>query len=383
LGAIYGAGERSLGRGITAVATDRPAPLPLGAGRATRMRSTLILGRGRAMHWKDFELPGGGPFQGLDVTVAPDDLPAGAPWLRVEAAPGRIRVTCAGQPMLWARIHRYHYGLWRLLAGAQASWGVVPPIRSTDLSAVREAPHTGAWWATWARWFARALTASPRTPLYPARWALTAARAADAPSPPIPAAPPAHWSGLARVDRVRGCLDEPALAWESWFTNGSGALLRTREPGPVDGARVRAFRKRARDRTLPPVLAQYVSGLDMFALLDGHDRLRAALLEGSAPPLLVLWQARTTAREPDPGRQAAVAREIERKRRLAGPRERPLTISAENALLVSAFDDRDWMFATTRAFPIAGGAARWDEEVTARAGVTADHPLFSGKSPPR
>ena len=337
------------------------------------------------MHWKDFDRPGGGPWRGLDVTIEPGDLPPGAPGLRVEAALGRIRIACDGQPVLWASVHRYHYGLWRLLAGRAASWGVVPPIQAADLAAVREGPHTGPWWAAWARWLARALAASPRTPLHPDRWAITAARAVDAPSPPVPAPPPADWTRLDRIDGIRTCLEEPALAWEGWFTSGSGALLRTRERSPADSGRVRALRKRARDGTLPPALAQYVSGLDMFVLLDGHDRLQAALLEGAAPPLLVLWQVRAIPRESDPAQQAAVVREVERKQRLAStsaPR-RPLSAAAENALLISAFDDRDYLFPRTRAYPLPGGAARWTEEVAARAGVPPDHLIFSGNPPPR
>lgn len=40
--------------------------------------------------------------------------------------------------------------------------------------------------------------------------------------------------------------------------------------------------------TPAPALVLRVSGLDMFLLLDGHDRLQAAVQERVAPAFLVL-----------------------------------------------------------------------------------------------
>jgi hypothetical protein len=336
------------------------------------------------MHWRDFQpAPGVGPWQGLDLTIAAGDLPPGAPGWRIEAAtPGRIRIACAGVPALWARVHRWHYGLWRFLPPRAASWEIVPPIRVRDLATIKDAPGTEAWWRAWARWMAQALAASPRTPLHPGRWALTAARAADLRAPQLPGPPPVDWTALAAIEDVRACLDAPALAWESWCLSGSGALLRTRDPSPPGGARVRAWIKRAREGRLPPLLAVLVSGLDMFVLLDGHDRLRAAVLEGIAPVFLVLWHIRATPQRPDPARQAAVVREIERKRALRSGR-RPLDTERENRLLVSAFDDRDWLWPRSRARPLPGSAAAWDEEVARVTQLPRDHGLFSGEAPPR
>lgn len=334
------------------------------------------------MHWRDFSpSPGVGPWQGLDLEITSDDLRVGAPGLRVEVAtPGRLRISCSSVPAIWARIHRYHHGLWRLIAPRAASWDVMPPLRASDVAAIEAAPGSEAWWKAWARHTARALVASPRGPLHPGRWALTTARAADLPGPQIPGPPPVDWPKVDRIEMTRDALNSPALGWESWWLNGNGGLLRMRDPSPADAGRVRAWSKRVRDGTLPPALVLWVSGLDMFLLLDGHDRLQAAVQEGIAPAFLVLWAVRTTPRGADPARQQAVVMEIERKRGLAGDR-RPLTVEAENQLLVSAFDDRAWLWPKTRAFPLPGKAAAWDEEVRAQPGVTPEHALFSGEPP--
>lgn len=342
------------------------------------------------MRWRDLSpAPGVGPWQGLDLEIAPADLPdhpdhpRRTPGLRIEAAtPGRIRVACGGTPALWARVHRWHNGLWRYIAPRADSWEIVPPIRSADIAAIDAPPGSEAWWKDWAREAARTLVASPRSPLHPGRWILSAARATDLPAPPLPGPPPADLTGLGVIEAAREALAAPDLAWVSWWLNGSGALLRMRTASTPDAARVKVWTKHATRRSLPPALVLFVTGLDLFLLLDGHDRLRAAERSGAPLGFLVLWPVEARPRLPDPARQAAVVREIERKRGLAGAR-RPLSVDQENRLLVDAFDDRPWLGARTRAFRLAGGAAAWDAELAQQSGVPPAHPIFSGEPPPR
>jgi hypothetical protein len=56
----------------------------------------------------------------------------------------------------------------------------------------------------------------------------------------------------------------------------------------ADDSRVKAYRKQAREGTLPPVLLWCVSGLDCHLILDGHARFAAAVAESVEPPLLQL-----------------------------------------------------------------------------------------------
>ncbi|PTL79149.1 hypothetical protein [Vitiosangium sp. GDMCC 1.1324] len=74
-----------------------------------------------------------------------------------------------------------------------------------------------------------------------------------------------------------------------WPEAKMGAVLALREPSRPDASRVKAWRKHARDGTLPPVLLLYMELPQKWLVLDGHDRLQAALLEGITPPLLGLW----------------------------------------------------------------------------------------------
>lgn len=54
---------------------------------------------------------------------------------------------------------------------------------------------------------------------------------------------------------------------------------------------MKAYRRQYREGVLPPVLLWWVSGFNSPVVLDGHDRLTAALAEGGRPELLVLTRA--------------------------------------------------------------------------------------------
>ncbi|EYF06397.1 hypothetical protein [Chondromyces apiculatus] len=358
------------------------------------------------MHWRDIEAaPSVGPWQGLDLQLTAADLPAGAPGLRVKLAyPRRIRVDCAGTPVLWGHVHPQYMGVWRLIGARTEPWEVVPPLSAAATDAITDAisdtidgaPGSEAWWKAWARNAARTLAASPRTPLYPGSWQITPARAKDVPGLPLP--PPARVETFSSTHLSPNALrwardpeDDPPglapaalggrLAWESWFTTGSNALVRMRDHSPPDAARVRAWAKRARAGTLPPVLTLNVSGLDMYLLLDGHDRLRAALLENAPVGFLIVSAVRSHPRRPDVQRQEALLHELARKRPPTARRPPPST-ETENKLVVDAFDTRPWMSHRSRAYPLPGGVEAWEREVAAQPGITREHGIFTGEPPP-
>lgn len=80
-----------------------------------------------------------------------------------------------------------------------------------------------------------------------------------------------------------------------------------RDPSPPDAARVRSWRKHAREGTLPPALLAWISALDGYVVLDGHDRLHAAALEDVTPDAISLHPIREHPLG-DAVRDAAIAR---------------------------------------------------------------------------
>lgn len=106
------------------------------------------------------------------------------------------------------------------------------------------------------------------------------------------------------LDRIEAAIHDCLFRWDLWHIH----LLPTRVLSPANDGRVRFFRKLARKKTLPPVLAMWCSGLATHLVLDGHDRLHAALLENVLPEVITIQEARPTeARDAWTARQAKQA----------------------------------------------------------------------------
>lgn len=119
----------------------------------------------------------------------------------------------------------------------------------------------------------------------------------------------------------------------------------------------------------------------MFVLLDGHDRLRALLLEKVPIPHFVLTHVQASPREPDSARQGAIVREIARRSVTGASRNGPLPVRVANAHLIEEFDDRPWVSPRTRAYVLRGGEAAWTAEVRRSFGLPSGHPALSGEPP--
>jgi hypothetical protein len=149
--------------------------------------------------------------------------------------------------------------------------------------------------------------------------------------------------------------------WWDWSVFLRGTVLPLRAPSAEDDGRVKSWRKRARDGTLPPALLLYVDILAKWLVLDGHDRLHAALLEGVEPPLLGLWPYVEEARPESAVREqgALLGAEIQLR---AGAT--PTVIDRVNRMMLRNFSQRQ-RGTVTRAWPVAGGIEAWRVEVLA------------------
>jgi hypothetical protein len=152
----------------------------------------------------------------------------------------------------------------------------------------------------------------------------------------------AHWSRLPSVDPDRGHI--------TWFGYGDPDddqrdILPLRRLAAPDAARVRSYRRQVHEGILPPVLLWWVSGLNTLLVLDGHDRISAALAEGGRPDVVVLAPA------PDPAGEAAGHAQLMRDTRGSlAPR------FAEQVAALARNEGR------TRAWPLPGGPPAWERE---------------------
>lgn len=279
--------------------------------------------------------PAVGPWQALVLDVAVPRRPG----LRVRVA-GRNRLLLdqGGAPVLFAAVAPDHGGVDYARTGGFVA--PVPPVRSAPARSVGPRTGDGAWHARWAHRFATVLDAAPRGPLHAGRWVISRT-AAGLPLTPLTADP--------------GVVD--------WFAaRDPGQVLPLRRLAAPDDPRVRAYRKQVRDDTLAPILLWWVSGLDSYVLLDGHDRLVAAHAEGRQPESLALSLAPA-------GRAAAETDAAVHRYQQATGRIRPLveagTPGAADA--VAAVSERYAAelrvihsgHGATRAWPLPGGTRRW------------------------
>ncbi|MFE5208904.1 hypothetical protein [Streptomyces sp. NPDC056600] len=193
------------------------------------------------------------------------------PGLCLFAGDGRMLLTQETRPVLLAAVSGDHCEVrfWR----TDAYRSVLPPWRADTARDLAGRPDR------WAHRFAEGLAATPGGPLHDGRWLLT------------PQGPP-HWNRGSRPPTeywgemiVEGHPDGSV----DWFSfHGDWTLLPLRPMPGEDDARVKAYRKQAREGVLPPVLLWWVSGLYCHVVLDGHARLAAALAESVDPPLLHL-----------------------------------------------------------------------------------------------
>ncbi|MEV7192527.1 hypothetical protein AB0N81_12105 [Streptomyces sp. NPDC093510] len=245
-------------------------------------------------------LPGGG------LVLAVPDGDRGLPPLRFEGAADRGWNLLQGeQPLIQARsegdgcCRDLHL---RRLPGHRSP---LPPLTAAAMRAGTDWPHR------YARWL---LAEESPSPLHHGRWRLTT-RTAFAP-------------GIWSCDLVR---DWPDATLELLCGGGWHGVLPLRPLPAPDAPRVKAYRKYVREKTLAPVLLWWVSFLDGWLLLDGHDRAAAALAEGVQPDCVEL------ARVPDDADWRRTADQIteaheERMARLAARPAGPHTARQRQAL---------------------------------------------------
>jgi hypothetical protein len=246
------------------------------------------------------------------------------------AAGGHLRLVGPHGPILWGLVDRGSYGV-DIVRARPPTLHVLPPIRAADVE------------PEWTRHVATQLCASSSTPLGRGRHHLLA-------TTPDLDLRPKHLDALVAQD------DDFFFDWDGGYL---GLLLTRRLSAPDDG-RVKMWRKRAREGALPPLVTWWCRGLFAHILLDGHDRVHAALLEGKQPEVVVLADVTARARtDIDDGKQAALD--------LAGTLD---TIPSEasrafamNTILRAEWDPRaEWRLATP-GFPLEGGVERWEDEV--------------------
>ncbi|WP_406490192.1 hypothetical protein [Streptomyces phaeochromogenes] len=293
-----------------------------------------------------------GTWVGLSLDVQDRQQPG----LCVFSAGTRLLISQLSRPLLLAVVEEQLGGVdfWR----TDAYRSVVPPLRVDVARALAGSPQR------WAHRFAQYLIDSPDSPLHEGRWLLSCESPLRRWRHPN-TSHAEYWSSMLVDGHPDGYID--------WFVHsGAWEVLPLRPMPDADDSRVKAFRKQAREGTLPPVLLWWVSGLDCHLILDGHARLAAAIAESVEPPLLQLH--RTVSRDDLAARvdeavgfyEDELARFTE-LRAVHGPTV-PDGAATAGPQLVRLLHDLNTVEQPTWAWPLPGGEDEWRRiarEVTA------------------
>ncbi len=244
------------------------------------------------------------------------------PPTRVEVEYRRdLRLIIANQLALTAHIDDDYFG-YSFQRAANVS-SVLPPFTAEE-ARTYDADR-------WTHAIARALRNSPASPLYAGTWAL---------GPWLELCP--EYARTAREFFESAAADRED-GYTEWDIGDMLPPLLLRPPPSPSDARVKAWRKFARDRRLPPLLMWWVAGLDRFVVLDGAARLVAAIAEGIEPPALALAAARIETIAPDPSLRA-VAEEL--------ANTPGTSLEALNRLAMRAYGAERKVTFVTRAWPM-------------------------------
>jgi hypothetical protein len=258
------------------------------------------------------------------------------------------RVVLLGlQRAWWLGVYYARTGLYR---------SPLPPISAGQARRFRDlAGDGGDWAARWAHQFSRWLKSAGEGPLHAGRWTL------ETGMPTWSAAQ--NWRRLWATDRDQGHI--------SWFPYGGEVedardVLPLRRLSPADAARVKSYRRQFHEGILPPALLWWVSGLDTLLVLDGHDRIMAALAEDALPQVAVLAPADdplwASARQQF--QMHAYQKRVEALQPLAaeGDSMAALKIRTASRHLAQELTDGARAVGRTRAWLLPGGRETWDRE---------------------
>ncbi|MGH4031827.1 hypothetical protein ACQB60_23180 [Actinomycetota bacterium Odt1-20B] len=276
------------------------------------------------------------------------------PALRVEAAEGRrLVLRQGGTPVLFAVQRASHRGVHYARTDAYTS--PVPSPRATTARALREAsPTQEDWYERWAHHTAQALRDAANGPLHAGSWQLTSGMP--------PWSVDTHWDDFLSYDPPRGHL--------TWFGYGdpdeeARDVLPLRTLSPTGSARVRAYRRQLHEGVLPPAVLWWISGLNTLVVLDGHDRITAALAEGARPDVLVLSRASPEGWAEWAAGPRVTAYEhrmrVLEQQRAAGDPLAAHRMSVESRRLATDLRDLTASPELTLAWPLDGGPRVWQQ----------------------
>lgn len=316
--------------------------------------------------WRDLE-DQQGQWAGLSIEV--NRPRQGRPPLHLLSGNNcRLKLMLNDIPLLWATIATSYYGAWLVRNPQPVQLDLLPvaAISSADVEHHAHLPPEQRIKA-WSRYFITQLLAHQADFLYPGHWVAR---------PMLPTVARGN-----RGERLSGWYfstqEEVSCHLPQWSARGAGILDNVQpspakwldwDLGPVIGlhtvdllaGRLKWWRKKAREGSLPPILLWYVGGMCSYVIIDGHYRLQAALAENVQPSFIVLSSTEASPTELSADAQQRVLRSL----LLQSEKNPDFDTRTMNQVLINAFDDRPYHWPGTHAWAGIASDREWRDEVT-------------------
>ncbi|GLW34522.1 hypothetical protein [Actinoplanes regularis] len=276
----------------------------------------------------------------------------GRPGLAVHiAAGGRLLLRQGDQPVLLAKVFNDYSGVEYLVTDRFRS--PIAPLRASHAATIADSDEENRG-ERWAHHFASALESARQSPLHDGSWLLDTRHTRPESTP---------WASVAAQRWTQRLLAENPGAIDWIAQHGDSQVLPLRRLSDATDTRVKSYRRQARAGILPPVLLWWISSLYSYVVLDGHDRILAAVAEDQWPSFIALAPA--DRRSTDLDSQEAIDRHLAERQRIQPGNSEALVASGRRLARMLNHIDAD--HGRTRAWMLPGGGAAWDAVAQAHA----------------
>lgn len=326
------------------------------------------------IYWKDLKYSDDSPAGlAVNVTLSPGTKPS---LQIISGNNGRIKLVNRDTTLLWATPAKGYDGIWVIKAQAtkETDCSLLPPVTSQDIQSRLHLTGDDKL-KSWSRFFADSVAKSESTFLYSGNWLLNGLRRASAdkyhsrhklhhnqlddwifkdagPSDSHFPRWAIYGSGLVNT------FDSSLVQWVDWW-DWNGGVIALHSVDEYSG-RLKWWRKKAKEGVLPPVLVWYLRCFDAYVIIDGHYRLRAAMLEQTAPEFIVISSISEMSFAQSEERQNQIVDSLFSPR----PKHKPISVEHLNQVVLAAFDDRPTLLATTQSRALLADESVWINEVT-------------------
>jgi len=300
----------------------------------------------------------------------------------------RLKLMLNDIPLLWGTLATSYYGAW-LVRNPQPllESAPVPAIGSADVQEYFDLPSDQRL-RNWCRYFINKLMETQADFLYPGHWVVrpmvpTAMRGKQREGVSgwffcTPPQQPSHYPRwYVYGDGILDNVQPQTVHWLDWDL---GHVIGLHTVDPLAG-RLKWWRKKAREGSLPPILLWYIGGLCSYVIIDGHYRLHAALAEDVKPTFLVVSSIDARPVKLCEETQQRVLNSLT----VQSAKNPDFDVRTLNQALINTFDDRPYLRAGTHTWAGIASDHEWSAEVTrflTEQGVTDDLEDIIGRCQP-